>query len=105
MCDPTHTAVVAKFSYARFSREALDCVMATSALAYADDVAAEPQHLSRALRSSPSPEAWERFRAGRPGPDSMYSVFTPELMAVLERALELAEGPVETAHLAAALDS
>jgi len=33
----------------------------------------------------------------------VYSVFTPELMAVLERALELAAGSVETAHLDAAL--
>jgi hypothetical protein len=35
----------------------------------------------------------------------VYAVFTPQLMAVLERALELAEGPVEPSHLAAALDS
>jgi hypothetical protein len=35
----------------------------------------------------------------------MYSVFTPELMVVPERALELAQGPVETAHPAVALES
>jgi hypothetical protein len=62
-----HSAGVARFSYASFSSEALDCVKATSALAYAEGVPAEPRHLRRALHSSPSPDEWERARAARPG--------------------------------------
>lgn len=95
---------MARFSYERFSPAAIDSVKRTAALAYADDMPAEPRHLCRALISSPSSDEWERYRAAKPGPGSVYSVFTPELRAVLERALELAEGRVETADLAAALD-
>ncbi|MDQ6807401.1 MAG: hypothetical protein M3065_21170 [Actinomycetota bacterium] len=59
----------------------------------------------RPLESSPSMEVWKRHSNGGPGLGSVYSVFTPELRRVVERALQLADGPVETTHLAAALDS
>jgi len=96
---------MAGFSYARFSSSAVDCVMATSAPAYEDGVPAERRHLRRALKSSPSVNVWERHSNGRPGRGSVYSVFTVELRRVLERAPRLTDRPVETIHLAAALDS
>ena len=96
---------MAAFSYASFSSEARGCVVATSVFAYADGVPAEPRHLQRALHESPSEEDQERTKAARPGPSSVYTVFTEELRTVLERALELADGPVEPSHLARALDS
>ena len=98
--EEQHGAVVLR----ALSPAATDSVRATAALAYADNMPAEPRHLRRALTSPQSPDEWERYRAARPGPGSVYSVFTPELRAVLERALELAAGQVETADLAAALD-
>lgn len=96
---------MAGFSYAGFSSPAIQYVMATSAWAYEDGVPAEPRHLRRALESSPSAEVWERHSNGKPGLGSVYSVFTAELRQVLERAHTLADGPVESTHLAAALDS
>lgn len=96
---------MAAFSYARFSSSAIECVTATSAWAYEDGVPAEPRHLRRALESSPSVEVWERHSNGKPGLGSVYSVFTPELRRVLERALQFADAPVETTRLAAALGS
>lgn len=100
-----HAADIVRWSYERFSPAAIDSVQATAALAYADNAPAEPRHLRRALDSSPSADEWERYRATGPGAGSAYSVFTAELRAVLELSLELADGPVEPAHLAAALDS
>jgi len=103
---PRHPADIPRFSYERFSPAAIESVRATSAFAYADNVSAEPGHLRRALDGSPSPEEWERYGSAKPGPGSVYSLFTPQLKAVLERAVELAEGSVvETAHLEAALES
>ena len=96
---------VAAFSYASFSSEARGCIVATSVFAYADGVPAEPRHLLRALHESPSDEDQERAKAARPGPGSVYTVFTEELRTVLERAVEIADGPVEPPHLGMALDS
>ena len=93
---------MARFTYARFSEAAREHITATAVWAYADNTPATPEHLRRALQSTPPAPLWERWRAA---PAATSSQFTPELRAVLEQAFAAAQNSVEPADLAAALDA
>jgi len=87
----------ALFTYAGFSADALQRVDATAVLARAENAPATPEHLRRALASASAAQLAGSRTSGR-------GVFTPELMTVLVRAWEMADGKVDCATLAAALE-